>query len=177
ATDLGTGVAAVEGEGRIAGEIGDLKVGLPADLEAGANIMLATNVAEVVGELQILVGCADGLRERANRAKTLNAKDGDSIYDGLIGGVLEAEYLASVVFAERSLGQAESPAAVKTEAELIEHRGGEGVDPCGGNQPIGEREAFAAQWPQVFTVAGLLGPGEGPENLIARRYLVIQPHV
>src|SRR6266850_2756494 len=106
--------------------------------------MLAVDVAEVVGELQVLVGRANGLRQRSNCAETLDAENGNPVHDGLIGGVLEAEDFASIILAERSLGEAESPAAVEAEAELIEDRRSKRVDPGGRDEPIGEREAFAA---------------------------------
>ena len=167
AIDLSAGIAAVEGEGGVAGEVGDLKIGLAADLEAGAHVVLAPDIAEVIGELQVLVGRADGLRERSNRAKTLDAENRNAVHDRLIGGVLEAKDFASVILAERSLGETESPAAVEAETELIEDPRSERVYPGGCDESIGQREAFAAERPQILAVAGLLRPGKCPEDLIA----------
>jgi len=48
---------------RIPRKIGDLEIGLAADLEARSNIVLAVDLTEVIGELQVLVGSADGLGE------------------------------------------------------------------------------------------------------------------
>src|SRR5262249_35014928 len=71
--DLRAGVTAVESESGVAREVGDLIIGLAADLKACANIVLAMDVAEVVSELQVFVGRADGLRERSDRAESQDA--------------------------------------------------------------------------------------------------------
>src|SRR5262249_44908150 len=119
----------------------------------------------------------DGLRERSDRAKSQDAENGNPVHDGLIGGVLEAEHFAGVVLAKRSLGEAEGPAPIETETELIEDRRRERVYPGGQDESIGEREAYGAKGPQILAVAVLLRPGECAEDLIVCRDLVIQPHV
>ena len=98
-------------------------------------------------------------------------------HDRLIGRVLQAKDLAREVAAVRRLRQPVGLAAVVAEAELVEQVRRDDPRVRQRDEPVREREAFAAERPQRLDVARLLGGRERAVHLILPRQHVIQAHV